>query len=49
MTNLDDAMRAAIVANQEQEERTQSARMLGVVLIATVLFWVPTILFWFFG
>ena len=49
MTNLDDAMRAAIVANQEQEERTQSARMLGMVLIATVLFWVPTILFWFFG
>lgn len=46
MNSVDDAMRAAIVANHEQEERTQSARMLGIVMITTVLFWAPLIIYW---
>lgn len=46
MKSVDDAMRAAIVANQEQEERTHSPRMLGMVLIAIVLFWAPLVIYW---
>ena len=46
MTDVNDAMRAAIVAEDEQKDRTQPARMLGIVMITTVLFWAPLIIYW---
>jgi len=48
MPDVADAIRDAIVADEQKEQR-QSARMLGMVIIATLTFWGVTAIFWFFG
>ena len=46
MSSVNDAMRAAIVAEDEHKERAQSDWMLGMVMVTTALFWAPLVIYW---